>query len=65
MQPALIQPSGPNRDQVAALTSGRSAEGSGCVYDLVLFAIPERYAEANREFEGMVRHFQLLEAEKR
>jgi len=39
-------------------------KGSSCVYDLVLFAAPERYSEANGEFETLVRRFQLLRGEK-
>jgi hypothetical protein len=47
------------------LLHGFSVKGSGCVYDLVLFATPEQYAEADQEFEAAVRHFQLLGAETR
>jgi len=43
---------------------GYTLRGPGCVYDLVLFASPEAYAEANGEFEAMVRRFQLLRGEK-
>jgi hypothetical protein len=43
---------------------GFSVKGTGCVYDLVLFAPPQQYAETDQEFEAMVRHFQLLGAEK-
>ncbi len=46
------------------LLHGYTLRGPGCVYDLVLFASPEAYAEANREFEAMVRRFQLLRGEK-
>ncbi|MBI4574008.1 MAG: hypothetical protein HY713_12090 [candidate division NC10 bacterium] len=46
------------------LLHGFSVKGTGCVYDLVLFAPPQQYAEADQEFGAMVRHFQLLGAEK-
>lgn len=47
------------------LLHGYTVKGPGCVYDLVLFASPEAYAEANREFEAMVQRFQLLRGERR
>ncbi len=39
--------------------------GSGCVYDLLLFAPPEAYAETNGDFEALVAQFHLLRKEKR
>ncbi|MBI3781040.1 MAG: hypothetical protein HY278_08305 [candidate division NC10 bacterium] len=47
------------------LLHGYTLKGPGCVYDLVLFASPEAYAEANREFESLVRQFRLVQEEKR
>lgn len=39
--------------------------GSGCVYDLVLFAPPDEYSQLNGEFEALVGRFQLLGGEAR
>lgn len=47
------------------LLHGYTLKGPGCVYDLVLFASPEGYPEANGEFEAMVQRFQLLRGERR
>lgn len=47
------------------LLHSHTLKGSGCVYDLVLFASPEEYSESNGEFEALVRRFQLLGGEKR
>ena len=47
------------------LLHGYTLKGPGCVYDLVLFATPKDYSEANAEFEVLVRRFQLVSGEKR
>ncbi len=47
------------------LFHGYTLKASGCVYDLVLFAPSEKYAEVNEEFEALFHRFQLLRGEKR
>lgn len=42
------------------LLHGYTLKGPRCVYDLVLFAAPEAYADVNAEFEVLVRRFQFL-----
>ncbi|MFQ5899168.1 MAG: hypothetical protein ACE5JN_13120 [Candidatus Methylomirabilia bacterium] len=42
---------------------GYTLNGTGCVYDLVLFASPEDYPEVNGEFEALLRRFQVLRGE--
>lgn len=49
----------------AIFLHGYTLKGSGCVYDLVLFASPEAYSESNEEFETLVRQFRLLRRQTR
>ncbi len=47
------------------LLHGYTLKGARCVYDLVLFAGPEAYADVNAEFEVLVRRFQFLNGSTR
>jgi hypothetical protein len=52
-------------DGRSLLFHGYTLKASGCLYDLVLFAPSEHYAEVNEEFEALVDRFQLSKGEKR
>ncbi|MFQ5962273.1 MAG: hypothetical protein ACE5MG_12835 [Candidatus Methylomirabilales bacterium] len=45
------------------LLHGYTLKDPDCVYDLVLFALPNEYPEVNRDFEALVRRFHLLPGE--
>lgn len=52
-------------DGRSLLFHGYTLKAQGCLYDLVLFAPAEHYAEVNEEFEALVHRFQLSKGEKR
>ncbi|MBI2205128.1 MAG: hypothetical protein HYU41_14875 [Candidatus Rokubacteria bacterium] len=47
------------------LLHGYTVKGSGCLYDLVLFAAPEDYAEVDGEFEALVHGFRRSSGQTR
>lgn len=49
----------------ALLLHGHTVRGHRCLYDLVLFAAPEDYADVEADFEVLVRGFRRLKDETR